>query len=63
MVTAEHIGKTVTDGVRTGVLMAICEDVDENLLPAYRKPILKAFVRPAGGGIEWDARPSTLEPA
>ncbi|MDX3388052.1 hypothetical protein PV682_42430 [Streptomyces niveiscabiei] len=61
MVTAEHIGKTVTDGVRTGVLMAICEDVDENLLPAYRKPIPMAWVRPERGGIEWNARPSTLE--
>lgn len=61
MVTAEHIGKAVTDGVRTGVLMAICEDVDENLLPAYQNPILMAWVRPTRGGIEWNVRPSALE--
>lgn len=61
MVTAEHIGKPVTDGVRTGVLMAICEDVDETRLPAYQKPILMAWVRPERGGIEWSARPSALE--
>ncbi|MDX3384489.1 hypothetical protein PV682_23930 [Streptomyces niveiscabiei] len=61
MVTAEHIGKTVTDGVREGVLMAVYEDVNVNQLPPYRKPELVAWVRPEGGGIEWEARPSTLE--
>ncbi|MDX3387994.1 hypothetical protein PV682_42130 [Streptomyces niveiscabiei] len=61
MVTAKHIGKTVTDGKRTGVLMAIYEGVDETQLPAYRKPGLVAYVRPEGGGIEWSALPSTLE--
>ncbi|MFM9446857.1 hypothetical protein [Streptomyces acidiscabies] len=61
MVTAEHIGKTVTDGVREGVLMAVYEDMDVNQLPAYRKPELVAWVRPEGGGTEWDVRPSVLE--
>ncbi|MDX3386492.1 hypothetical protein PV682_34340 [Streptomyces niveiscabiei] len=61
MVTVEHIGKPVTDGVRTGILQAVYEDVDEKMLPAYRKPELVAWVRPEGGGIEWEARPSTLE--
>ncbi|WP_112472090.1 hypothetical protein [Streptomyces sp. ST1015] len=63
MVTAEHIGKTVTDGQRTGVLMDVIEEEDENLLPAFRKSVFRAYVRPEGGGIEWDASPSTLEPA
>ncbi|MFM9609822.1 hypothetical protein DF268_05210 [Streptomyces sp. V2] len=61
MVTAEHIGKPVTDGVRTGILQAVYEDVNVNQLPEYRKPELVAWVRPEGGGIEWDARPSTLD--
>lgn len=62
MVTAEHIGRAVTDGVRTGVLMAVEKEEDESRLPAYRTSVLVAYVRPEGGGIEWDAPPCGLEP-
>lgn len=62
MVTAGHIGQLVTDGERTGVLMAVEEEENVNQLPGYRLCVLVAYVRPVGGGIEWDAAPSTLEP-
>nr|WP_112474408.1 hypothetical protein [Streptomyces sp. ST1020] len=60
MVTAEHIGKTVTDGQRTGILMALLTHENPDQPPAYRHAQLMAYVRPEGGGIEWDAPPSEL---
>ncbi|WP_075735185.1 hypothetical protein [Streptomyces acidiscabies] len=62
MVTDEHIGKPVTDGVRTGVLMALIQYENPSQLPAQRRSRLMAYVRPEGGGIEWDAPPSELRP-
>ncbi len=62
MVTPEHIGKTVTDGRRTGVLMDVVKDWENPAKPLpYRLPESRAFVRPLGGGIEWDTAPSDLE--
>ena len=49
MVTAEHIGQEVTDGERTGILQSLW--------------LGQAWVRPDGGGVEWTASPSELEPA
>lgn len=63
MVTPEHIGQVVTDGERTGVLMALEEEADPHRLPVFRRSVRVAYVRPKGGGIEWDAPPSELEPA
>ncbi|QNP71099.1 hypothetical protein IAG44_17750 [Streptomyces roseirectus] len=62
MVTAEHIGKLVTDGQRTGVLMDLIEREHTNPNSEYRESKLYAYVRPEGGGIEWDAPPDALEP-
>ncbi|GAV41794.1 hypothetical protein [Streptomyces acidiscabies] len=63
MVTAEHIGKTVTDGQRTGILMDLIPWENPDQPPAHRRSRLMAYVRPEGGGTEWDAPPSTLDPA
>ncbi|MDX3386545.1 hypothetical protein PV682_34620 [Streptomyces niveiscabiei] len=60
MVTAEHIGKTVTDGQRTGILMALLTYENPAQLPAVRRSQLMAYVRPESGGIEWDTPPSEL---
>jgi len=48
MVTGEHIGQEVTDGERTGILQSLW--------------LGHAWVRPDGGGVEWTAAPSELEP-
>lgn len=64
MVTPGDVGKTVTDGQRTGVLMAfIAAWEDPGKLPPFRRQELRAFVRPHGGGCEWSVPPSELEPA
>ncbi|MET8974696.1 hypothetical protein ABZX85_03665 [Streptomyces sp. NPDC004539] len=60
MVAAEHIGKLVTDGERTGVLMDVLRAESPDRLPSARRAQLMAYVRPEGGGVEWDAPPSEL---
>jgi len=62
VVGAEHLGKTVTDGRRTGVLMDLLMQEDPDQLPAHRRSRLMAYVRPERGGVEWDALPSELRP-
>ncbi|MFM9615975.1 hypothetical protein DF268_43590 [Streptomyces sp. V2] len=46
MITARHIGREVTDGERRGILQTVW--------------LGRAWVRPDGGGIEWDALPGAL---
>ncbi|MHC5903857.1 hypothetical protein ACVNF4_08100 [Streptomyces sp. S6] len=61
MVTAKHIGQAVTDGNRRGILMDIDSTwEDPSQLPAKRRRAHRAFVRPEGGGVEWDVPPSAL---
>lgn len=46
MITTKHLGQEVTDGRRKGVLQSVWMG--------------RAWVRPDGGGVEWDAQPSAL---
>ncbi|GGW18670.1 hypothetical protein GCM10018980_58560 [Streptomyces capoamus] len=62
-VTRDHIGKTVTDGQRSGVLTDIMKEWEDPAeKPGERVKRTVAFVRPSGGGREWLARPSRLAP-
>lgn len=63
MITRDHIGKAVSDGVRTGVLQAIIKDWEDPAgTPGERRKITAAFVRPKGGGCEWVSSPNRLSP-
>ncbi|MEV4338775.1 hypothetical protein [Streptomyces sp. NPDC049590] len=62
-VTRDHIGKPVTDGQRVGILAEIIKDWEDPAQPpGERIKVAAAFVRPKGGGREWMARPSQLNP-
>ncbi|MGW6313788.1 hypothetical protein [Streptomyces sp. NPDC055099] len=60
MVTPDDIGKPVSDGVRTGILMEIYKDWTNPNQSGKDGPM--AFVRPEGGGYEWSVQPGRLEP-
>ncbi|GGT05428.1 hypothetical protein [Streptomyces cinerochromogenes] len=62
-VSKAHLGKPVTDGQRVGILAEIIKDwEDPAATPAERIKVTQAFVRPQGGGREWQARPSRVHP-
>ncbi|GAA2344091.1 hypothetical protein OKJ48_36135 [Streptomyces kunmingensis] len=61
-VTRADVGKTVTDGERTGTLADLVDGY-EDAATRLQVPGLTAFVRPEGGGIEWTADPEQLIPA